>query len=124
MNNLEEKVFPKVESTVLIHPDNNVTHTDLQTNSQSTNSSEIDIHDHKNFHLSAVPQTKVSEVTLQGSSPPGSAGKRRKLPPRNSHLNDKAKVFCPIPERKGHCFIGRRWDFSHKSIPLNKCVLN
>ena len=41
---LEEKVFPQDESTVLIHPDNNVTHTGVQTNFQSTNSSEMDIH--------------------------------------------------------------------------------
>lgn len=70
-SDLEEKVFPKGEPTVLIHPDNSVTHTDLQTNSQCTNSSEMDIH--KNIHPSAVPQITVSEVTLQGIPPPALA---------------------------------------------------
>ena len=44
LSDLEEKVFPKGESSILIHPDNNVTHIGLQTNFQSTNSSEMDIH--------------------------------------------------------------------------------
>ena len=42
LSDLEEKVFPKGESTILVHPDNNVTHTGVQTgNFQSTNSSEM-----------------------------------------------------------------------------------
>ena len=119
LSDLEEKVFPKGESTVLIHIDNNVTHTDLQTNFQSTNSSEMDIH--KSVHLSAVPQITVSEVTLQSSFPPGLSEKRhRKSPPRSRNLKNKARVFCPLLKRKGHCLKGSRCDFSHKFIPLDE----
>ena len=46
--NLHLNSRPSDLETVLIHPDNNVTHTDLQTNFQSTNLSEMDIH--KNVH--------------------------------------------------------------------------
>ena len=119
LSDLEEKVFPKGESTVLIHPDNNVTHTDLQTNFQSTDSSEMDIH--KSVHLSAVPQITVSEVTLQSSFPLGLSEKRhRKSPPRSRNLKNKARVFCPFLNRKGHCLKGSRCDFSHKFIPLDE----
>ena len=95
LSHLEEKVFPKGESTVLIHLDNNVTHTDLQTNFQSTNSSEMNIR--KNVHPSGVPQITVSEVTLQSSFPPDLSEKRHtKSPPRSRNLKNKARVFCPF----------------------------
>ena len=120
LSDLEEKVFPQGESTVLIHPVNNVTHTGVQTNFQSTNSSEIDIH--KNVHPSAVPQITVSEVTVQSSFPPGSSEKRhRKSPPRSRNIKTKVRVSCPFLKRKGHCLKGSRCDFSHKFIPLDDC---
>ena len=119
LSDLEEKVFPKGESTVLIHPENNVTHIDLQTNFQSTKSSEMDIH--KNVHPLAVPQITVSEVSFQGGFPLGPSEKRhRKPPPRSRNLKNKARVFCPFLKRKGHCLKGSRCDFSHKFIPLEE----
>ena len=36
LSDLEEKIFPKGESTVLVNPDDNVTHNNLQTSFQPT----------------------------------------------------------------------------------------
>ena len=94
-------------------------HIDLQTNFQSTKSSEMDIH--KNVHPLAIPQITVSEVSSQGGFPLGPPEKRhRKPPPRSRNLKNKARVFCPFLKRKGHCLKGSRCDFSHKFIPLDE----
>ena len=60
LSDLEEKVFPISESTVLISPDINATHTDLQINLQTTNLCEMDTP--RDVHPPATPQITVPEV--------------------------------------------------------------
>ena len=124
LSDLEEKVFPISESTVLISPDINATHTNLQINPQTTNLCKMDTP--RDVHPPATPQATVPEVItvpevmIPGSSPGLSGNRDRKSASRNRNLRNKARVFCPFLKRKGHCLKGSRRDFSHKFTPFNK----
>ena len=122
LSDLEEKVFPISESTVLISPDINATHTNLQINPQTTNLCKMDTP--RDVHPPATPQATVPEVItvpevmIPGSSPGLSGNRDRKSALRNRNLRNTARVFCPFLKRKGRCLKGSRCDFSHKFTPF------
>ena len=124
LSDLEEKVFPISESTVLISPDINATHTNLQINLQTTNLCETDTP--RDVHPPATPQITVPElitapkVMIPGSLPGLSGNRDRKPALRNRNSRNKARVFCPFLKRKGHCLKGSRCDFSYKSTSFNE----
>ena len=124
LSDLEEKVFPKSESTVLISPDINATHSNSQINLQTTNSCEMD--SPRGVHPPASPQITVPEVitdpeVMIPGSLPGHSGKcDRKPAPINKNLRNKARVFCPFLKRKGHCLKGCRCDFSYTFTSFNE----
>ena len=106
LSDLEEKVFPISESTVLISPDINANHRNLQINLQTTNLCEMDTPG--DVHPPATPQITVPEVitapevVIPGSLPGLSGNRDRKPASRNRNLRNKACVLCPFLKRKGH----------------------
>ena len=124
LSDLEKKVFPISESTVVISPDINATHTNLQINLQTNNLCEMDTP--RDVHPPATPQITVAEVItapkvmIPGSLPGLSGNCDRRPVFRNRNSRNKARVFCSFLKRKGHCLKCSRCDFSRKSTSFNE----